>query len=122
MGSRIALLIESDGAGGAERMVAQLAMELEARGHSVVVYVPPRGVGWLGRELEGSGVEIDHFWLTRPFDPGCARELASSFRNQQIELAHSHEFSLAFYGSVAGRLARVPHIITMPGPPYPPQD
>ncbi|MBI4500748.1 MAG: glycosyltransferase family 4 protein [Gemmatimonadetes bacterium] len=116
--ARIALLIETDGAGGAERMVAQLATELQTLGHSVVVYVPPRGDGWLGKQLVGSGIEIDHFWLTRPFDPGCARELASSFHNQNIELAHSHEFSLAFYGAWAARLAGIPHMITMHGRQY----
>jgi glycosyltransferase involved in cell wall biosynthesis len=115
---RIALLIETDGAGGAERMVAQLALELEARGHSPVVFIPPRGEGWLERELKGSRVEVDHYWLDRPFDPGCARELAASFRNRDIDIAHSHEFTMAFYGAWASRLARIPHLVTMHGHNY----
>jgi glycosyltransferase involved in cell wall biosynthesis len=116
--SRIALLIETDGAGGAERMVAQLGIDLTRRGHSVVVYLPPRGTGWLGSQLQGSGVETDHFWLEKPLDPGCARELASSLRNRQIDIAHSHEFSLAFYGGWAARLAGIPHVITLHGHGY----
>jgi glycosyltransferase involved in cell wall biosynthesis len=117
-GARIALLIETDGAGGAERMVAQLAMELETRGHSVVVYLPPRGDGWLEQQLRGSQVEVDQFWLNRAFDPGCARELASSFRNRGIDIAHGHEFSMAFYGAWASRLVGIPHVITMHGRGY----
>jgi glycosyltransferase involved in cell wall biosynthesis len=99
-------------------MTAQLAMEMERRGYSVTVYIPPRGDGWLGKQLEGSGIAVDHFWLTRPFDPGCARELASSFQLRGISLAHSHEFSLAFYGSWAARIAGIPHMITMHGGEY----
>jgi glycosyltransferase involved in cell wall biosynthesis len=117
MTMRIALMIESSGAGGAERMVAQLARELSTLGHSIVVYVPPppRGEGWLEEELRGSRVEVDHFWLKRPFDPGCARELAASLRSREIEIAHGHEFSLAFYGAWAARIAGIPNVITMHG-------
>jgi glycosyltransferase involved in cell wall biosynthesis len=108
-------MLEWDGPGGAERMVAQLARELDLRGHSVVVFLPPRGQGWIEKQLEGSAVEIDHFWLTRPFDPGCARELAGSFRSRRIDIAHGHEFTMAFYGAWAARLAEIPHVITMHG-------
>jgi glycosyltransferase involved in cell wall biosynthesis len=96
-------------------MVAQLARELDQHGHFVVVFVPPRGDGWIADQLAGSGVAIDHFWLARPFDPGCARELAGSLRSHHVDIAHSHEFSLAFYGAWAARLSTIPHIITIHG-------
>src|SRR5207249_11991611 len=34
------------------------------------------------------------------------------------DLAHSHEFTMAFYGAWAARRARVPHVITMHGSRY----
>src|SRR5207249_10181162 len=34
------------------------------------------------------------------------------------DLAHSHEFTMAFYGAWAARRARVPHVITMHGARY----
>ena len=46
-GLRLAHLIESDGPGGAERVVAQLATGLQAAGAQNVVFVPERGEGWL---------------------------------------------------------------------------
>src|SRR5262245_12288954 len=114
-GMRIALMIETDSAGGAERIVAQLARELEIRGHSVLVVLPEGGEGWLQSELTGTQVDVDYFRLNRPFDPGCARELAESFRRRRIDIAHGHEFTMAFYGAWASHLAGIPHLITMHG-------
>jgi glycosyltransferase involved in cell wall biosynthesis len=117
-GRRIAHLIESDGPGGAERVVAHLASSLQAAGADNVVFVPAAGEGWLARELDGTGVAIEPFRLDRPLSPGCAAHLASVLRHRRIDLAHSHEFSMAVYGAWAARLARVPHVITMHGGRY----
>jgi len=117
-GWRVAHLIETDGPGGAERIVAQLAAGLQADGAANVVFLPRNGEGWLARQLEGSGVVIDHFFLDRPLSPACARSLARSFARHRITIAHSHEFSMAVYGAWASRRARIPHVITMHGGRY----
>jgi glycosyltransferase involved in cell wall biosynthesis len=117
-GLRIAHLIESDGPGGAERTVAQLATALQAAGAYNVVFLPADGEGWLARQLDGSGVTIEYFRLERPLSPACARSLAAAFRRHQITVAHSHEFTMAVYGSWAARRARIPHLITMHGGRY----
>ncbi|TMF05937.1 MAG: hypothetical protein E6I38_11015, partial [Chloroflexi bacterium] len=107
-GVRIAHLIESDGPGGAERMVAQLAGELEGAGCPCVAFVPARGEGWLGRELAAAGVTVETFELARPFSPKLSRDLVTAFRRHRIDLAHGHDFSMAFYGAWAARRAGVP--------------
>jgi glycosyltransferase involved in cell wall biosynthesis len=117
-GLRVAQLIECDGPGGAERMVADLAIALQAAGAVSVVFLPANGEGWLARQLEGSGVTIDYFRLTKPFSPACARSLAAGFRRHGIAVAHSHEFSMAVYGGWASWLAGVQHVITMHGSRY----
>jgi len=117
-GVRIAHLIESDGPGGAERMVAQLAGELEGAGCPCVAFVPARGEGWLGRELAAAGVTVETFELARPFSPKLSRDLVTAFRRHRIDLAHGHDFSMAFYGAWAARRAGVPHVITMHGGRY----
>jgi len=96
---RLAHLIESDGPGGAERVVADLASEFQARGAMNVVFLPEAGDGWLERQLRGTGVTIEYFRIDRPFSPACARSLADGFRRHRIDLAHSHEFSMAVYGA-----------------------
>jgi glycosyltransferase involved in cell wall biosynthesis len=115
---RIAQLIESDGPGGAERVVADLATHLQASGAQSVVFVPAKGEGWLARQVEGCGVAVEPFHLDRPFSPACARSLAAAFRRHRIDIAHSHEFSMAVYGAWASWLAGVPHLVTMHGSRY----
>jgi glycosyltransferase involved in cell wall biosynthesis len=44
--------------------------------------------------------------------------LAVSFRRHRIEIAHSHEFSMAVYGAWASWLAGIPHLVTMHGSRY----
>src|SRR6185295_10090532 len=115
---RVAQLIECDGPGGAEQLVAALSRTLQAGGARTVVFVPERGEGWLGRQLEGSGVGIEHFRIDRPIAPSCVLSLARQFRRHRISIAHSHEFSMAVYGAWAAKLAGIPHIITMHGGRY----
>ena len=115
---KLAHLIECDGPGGAERMLASLANELQVAGHPGVAFVPARREGWLEAELAGFGIPIEYVPLHRPFSPRFARDLAAAFRRHEITLAHSHEFTMAFYGAWAARLAGVPHVITMHGSRY----
>jgi glycosyltransferase involved in cell wall biosynthesis len=117
-GTTIAHLIESDGPGGAERMLAELATEFARNGSPGVVFLPENGEGWLEREVAASGITIEHFRLDRPLSPRFAHDLAASFRRHKIGLAHSHEFSLGVYGAWAARKAAIPHLITMHGGRY----
>ena len=117
-GLRVAHLIESDGPGGAERMVASLAAELQARGAENVVIAPAAGEGWLARELAGSGVRMEPFRLARPVSPAFARWLTDALRRHRVMLAHSHEFTMGVYGAWAARRAGVPHVITLHGSRY----
>lgn len=117
-GARIALLIESDGPGGAERMVAQLATALNEGGVHPVVFLPAAGEGWLERELGPTGIPLERFHVDRPFSPRLARDLARSFARHRITLAHSHEFTMAVYGAWAAARARIPHVVTMHGGRY----
>jgi glycosyltransferase involved in cell wall biosynthesis len=117
-GAKIAHLIETDGPGGAERVLAQLAGDLASEGCPGVAFLPRQGEGWLGRELEAAGVVVDHFHLERPLSPACARDLAAAFRRHNVSLAHSHEFTMAVYGACAAWFAGIPHVVTMHGSRY----
>src|SRR4029078_10509327 len=75
-GLRLAHLIEDAGAGGAERVVEDLATEFQARGATNVVFLPANGDGWLARQLHGTGVAIEHFRIDPPFSPTCASSWA----------------------------------------------
>ena len=117
-GARFAHLIESDGPGGAERVLASLATEFQSAGSYNVVIVPAGGEGWLARELRGTGVQVEPFRLDRPVSPPFARWLADTLRRHRITLAHSHEFTMAVYGAWAARRAGAAHVFTMHGSRY----
>ncbi len=117
-GLRIAHLIESDGPGGAERVLASLAAELQAGGAETLVIAPRGGEGWLARELRGTGVRIELFHLERAVSPTFARWLALTLQQHRVALAHSHEFTMAVYGAWAARCAGIPHVFTMHGSRY----
>ena len=112
---RIAMMLESDGPGGAEMMVLRLSEELRQRGHSVVPVGPAHGAGWLGGHFRRAGFTPEVFHLKRPIDPGCVRGLVNLFRQHHISAVHSHEFTMAVYGTAASRLLNLPHVITMHG-------
>lgn len=114
----VAHLIETDGPGGAERVVVELATSLQAAGAYNVVFLPANGEGWLAEQLRGSGVAIEYFRIDHAISPSCVRTIASAIRRHKVDLAHSHEFSLAMYGAWAARFAGVPHVVTMHGGRY----
>jgi len=112
---RIAMMIESDGPGGAEMMVFRLSEELRRRGYTVVPVGPRNGTGWMGDMFRTAGFSQETFWLKRPIDPGCVGRLMQLFRRHKIDLVHSHEFTMGVYGSTAARLLAIPHVFTMHG-------
>jgi glycosyltransferase involved in cell wall biosynthesis len=112
---RIAMMLESDGPGGAEVLVIRLCEELRSRGHFVLPVGPARGVGWLGTKLRERGFTPATFQLRRAVDFGAIGRFAGLFRDNAIDVVHSHEFTMAVYGTAAARRVGIPHIISMHG-------
>ena len=115
---RIALMLESDGPGGAERMLLQLAVQLRQRGHAVYPVGPDSGCGWLAGQFRNLGFQPATFTPGGPFDWRCLPSLLRLFRTRTFDVVHSHEFMMAVYGAAAARLKRIPHVITMHGAQY----
>lgn len=112
---RIAMMLESDGPGGAEVMVFRLSEELRRRGHTVVPVLPRDGCGWLGELFRSVGSSQESFWLRGPIDPTAVGRLMRVFRQHEIDVVHSHEFTMAVYGATAAKLLGIPHVLTMHG-------
>lgn len=112
---RIAMMLESDGPGGAEYVLIQLSEELRRRGHTIIPVGPDRGMGWLDRVLREKGFETEKFSLRRPLDLGCLRGMVRMLRRTQVDLVHAHEFTTAVYGAAAARIVGKPYVITMHG-------
>jgi glycosyltransferase involved in cell wall biosynthesis len=112
---RIAMMLESDGPGGAEMMVFRLSEGLRERGHTIVPVGPANGYGWLSSLFREAGLSPEVFKIRGPIDPEGVRGLLEIFRKNRIDVVHSHEFTMAVYGTAASRLLGLPHVITMHG-------
>jgi glycosyltransferase involved in cell wall biosynthesis len=113
--NRVALMLESDGPGGAETMLLHLAEELRRRGAEVCPVGPHDGCGWLADEFRARGFEPETFTLRRPLDWSCVRGIEAMLRRRRVNIVHSHEFTMAVYGAVAARRLGLAHVITMHG-------
>lgn len=117
-GRVVALLLESDGPGGAEQMLLNLAGELRRRGYEVVPVGPAVGEGWLPARFRERGFEPETYRLSSPVDLRCVTDLMEIFRRRGVDVVHSHEFSMAVFGGLAARLAGLRHVITLHGGRY----
>lgn len=115
---RIALMLETDGPGGAETVVWQLARELRRRGHEVLPVGPAPGDGWLATRLTEAGFAPATYHIRRPIDRQCVAQIASLLREHRIQVVHSHEFTMAVYGAAAARRVGARHVVTMHGGRY----
>ncbi|MFN2564895.1 MAG: glycosyltransferase family 4 protein [Gemmatimonadaceae bacterium] len=115
---RIALLGETGGPGGAERIMLQLAVELRARGHEIIPIGPARRNPWLRAQFRERGFDTRTFTLRAPLDPLCLAEIGSLIRRARVDLVHTHEFFTSVYGGAAAWALRKPHVITMHGGRY----
>jgi len=112
---RIGMMIETDGPGGAEVLLIQLSEELRRRGHTVIAVGPEKGRGWLSGTLHELGFERRTFSLRRAVDPGCALRMRNMLGELDLDVVHSHEFTMAVYGAAACRALGLRHVITMHG-------
>jgi hypothetical protein len=114
--------MDTDGPGGAERMLAHLVTELAAAGCHNVVLLPAGREGWLSGQLAGTGAIVEYFPLERPLSVKRAlnlnRWLTARLQRHHVALAHSHDFAMAVYGAWAAWRAGVPHVTTMHGGRY----
>ncbi len=111
----VAVMIESDGPGGAESTVLSLANGLAERGIDVHPTVFSGGEGWLSARLQAAGHTVHFPRISRPVDAALAMRMASWVRSRKLAVLHAHEFTMGFYAGVAGALARTPHVLTMHG-------
>lgn len=112
---RVALMIETDGPGGAESMLLTLACHLRMRGLEVFPVILADRMGWLSGRLAHLGFEVFQPRLRRPVDPWFLRTLHGWMLAKALDIVHVHEFTMGVYGGLASRMASVPFVLTLHG-------
>lgn len=114
---RLALVTTELAVGGAERCLTQLAVGLTLRGWDVEVYslrAPPAAAqASLVRQLQDAGVPTHFLHLNGLLSlPRTALRLRSHLARQRPELLQTFLYHANLLGSVAGRWAGVPRVVT----------
>ena len=107
------LIIETGGPGGAERVVSTLAKWLKQQ--NIDLGVVTFREGWLTEELDSHDIKRYLIESTRKLDLSLPLRLAKLIRKESYTIVHSHLLDSNFYGSIAARLANVPHLATEHG-------
>lgn len=112
---RVALMIETDGPGGAESMLLTLALHLRAHGVDVLPVILADRMGWLSGRLARHGFDVFQPKLRRPLDLLFISKLRRWMTAKAVDLVHAHEFTMGFYGGIASHLASKPFVLTLHG-------
>jgi glycosyltransferase involved in cell wall biosynthesis len=108
----VTLLDKPDITGGGERMAVTLAMRLDpTRFESILCATRPSAGATFENELVDAGVRIVKLDRGSKLDLASWRPLVSMLRRERIDVLHAHKFGSNLWGSVLGRLTRVPVVV-----------
>jgi len=97
--------------GGAEKIVAQMAAHLSKDRYNTLVsclYDP----GLVAAEIVKTGIQVVDLRTRGKWDVRAAYQLFLLLRRENIQILHSHLFHANLLGRIAGKMARVPIIIS----------
>jgi glycosyltransferase involved in cell wall biosynthesis len=115
MSGSVLHVVKVAGISGAENHLLLLLPALRERGWEVVVVMLHEGepgAEEFATRLEAHGVAVERVRLSRPFDPRVVARIASRARRDRPDVLHTHLVHADFHGLPAGRLARVPALVT----------
>ncbi len=113
---RITELVNSLTIGGAERMVADLALGLQQQGHTVSV-VCLRDGGPLSACLEDANIEVVTLDKREGVDLRALGKFSRYLVERRVDVVHTHNPLTHHYGVAGGRRAGVPVVVnTFHGP------
>lgn len=108
---KIIYLIGQLGYGGAERQLLELVRRLPRRTFEPIVCCLSEP-GPIGREMRRAGVRVESFRKRGGALSRCTFELWELIRRERPAILHTYLFSANWRGLIAGRLARVPIVVS----------
>jgi glycosyltransferase involved in cell wall biosynthesis len=113
--SRLVHVAKVAGISGSENHLLLLLPALHARGHDVrlvMLHEGEPGAEELAVRLERDGVPVERLRMRGAADPLAFGRLAASIRRTRPDVLHTHLVHADFHGLLAGRLARVPVLVS----------
>ena len=108
----LALIDRVQLSGGAERLVVELASRVDRSRFTPFVCATRSGSDPLVLEqLEAAGVATHDLARNRTVEPRAWAQLVRLLRRERIDILHAHGFGSNAWGTVLGRLARVPVLV-----------
>jgi glycosyltransferase involved in cell wall biosynthesis len=108
---KIVLFTETSGIGGAEKVLLDIAVNLNRELFEVSVVL--HRSRWLHEQLELHGIPVEIIPSKRAWDLGFMRKFIEYCRKFGAQLIHSHLFGANLYASLAGMMLRIPVIATV---------
>jgi len=103
------------GISGTENHLLLLLPALRERGHDVrlvMLHEGEPGAAELADRLEAGGVPVERLRMRAPLDPHVFGRLVRAIRRDRPDVLHTHLVHADFHGLPAGRLARVPLLVS----------
>jgi glycosyltransferase involved in cell wall biosynthesis len=111
-------LIETDGPGGAEQVLINLAQQLNRSENTRASVGLFPGEGWLQQRLKEENIPVQTFSSRHAFDLPFLGSLMRWLHHEKVQLIHSHEFTMNLYAALAGGLLGIPVVATVHGKNY----
>ena len=115
MSFRLVHVAKVAGISGSENHLLLLLPALRARGHDVrlvMLHEDEPGAAELADRLESDGVPVERVRMRTSIDPLVLARLVRSIRRARPDVVHTHLVHADFHGLPAGRLARVPLLVS----------
>lgn len=109
--SSVVHIVDSLNAGGAERLVLELAKRLPSHDFEIQVLSLLRG-GPLEPEYRKSGIKLTVMGYAWPYGLDTLWKTYAFLRRERPQIVHTHLFAADVWGRTAARLARVPIIVS----------
>ena len=115
MSGRVLHVVKVAGISGAENHLLLLLPALAARGFdvaAVMLHEGEPGAEEFAARLEADGVPVERVRLARAIDPRAFARILGRARRERPAILHTHLVHADFHGLPAGRLARVPALVS----------
>jgi glycosyltransferase involved in cell wall biosynthesis len=115
MNIRVLHVAKVAGVSGSENHLLLLLPQLSERGFDVrlvMLHEGEPGAQEFASRLGGAGIPVEQLRLPRALDPVAFTRLSGIVRRHQPAILHTHLVHADFHGLVAGRIARVPVLMS----------